>query len=276
MVFHHAPPVKVERCGDGVFPLEIAQELSSGRGLARAGPGKDTGFLRAVPSGRGVSPGWLARGWAVGGGRGSLLDPSCDQTPCRDPHAQATPQARGGWSVFSQGPQVWSLPRRVGLRPVLRDKCGQTPGYCRALGWQGSGLATRPGVLRAATQHESLAHVSHRRPLVCPRGLSVLRDPFPEALGASSGYCHGNCLTSLTVGASLQPQNPRCCCRGGFSRVIWCGWAPGSQQRRRESERLLPPPRCPSSFKGPPCSSLQLLVSQLPVRSWRWVGWAPA
>lgn len=112
--------------------LEIAQELSSGRGLARAGPGKDTGVLRAVPSGRGVSPGWLARGWAVGGGRGSLLDPSCGQPPCRDRHAQATPQARGGWSFFSQGPQVWSLPRHGGLRPVLRDKCRWTHGCCRA------------------------------------------------------------------------------------------------------------------------------------------------
>ena len=70
MVFHHAPPVKGERCGDGVFPLKITQKLSSGQELARAGPGKDTGFLRAVPSGR-ESPGWLAWGWAVGGWRGS-------------------------------------------------------------------------------------------------------------------------------------------------------------------------------------------------------------
>ena len=150
------------------------------------------------------------------------------------------------------------MPRHVGLWPVLRDKCGQIPGYCRALGRQGSGRATRPGVLRAATQHEILAHVSHRRPRVCPRGLSVLRDPFPEALGASSGCCHGNCLTSLTAGASLQPQNPRSCC----SRVIWHGWAPGSQQRRCESECLLPPPRCPSSSKGPPV--LLLGVAGLP------------
>ena len=209
MVFHHAPPVKVERCGDQVFPLEIAQELSSGRGLARAGPGKDTGVLRAVPSGRGVSPGWLARGWAVGGGRGSLLDPSCGQPPCRDRHAQATLQARGRWSFFSQGPQVWSLPRHGGLRPVLRDKCRWTHGRCRALGRQGSGHATRPGVLRAAPQHGSLAHVSYHRPLLCPRGLSVLRDPFPEVLGASSGRCHGNHLNSAHTGglsAALEPE----------------------------------------------------------------------
>lgn len=109
MVFHHAPPVKVERCGDGVFPLEITQKLSSGRELARAGPGKDTGFLRAVPSGRG-SPGWLAWGWAVGGGRGSLLDPSCDQTPCRDWHAQATPQARVGGLSSPRDPRCGPCP----------------------------------------------------------------------------------------------------------------------------------------------------------------------
>lgn len=88
------------------------------------------------------------------------------------------------------------------------DKCRRTHGCCRALGRQGSGCTTRPGVLRAATQHGSLAHVSYHRPLLCPRGLSVLRDPFPEALGASSGRCHGNHLTSAHTGGLSAASEP--------------------------------------------------------------------
>ena len=138
-----------------------------------------------------------------------MLDLSCGQPPCRDRHTQATLQARGGWSFFSQGPQVWSLPRHVGgSGRSFVDKCRRTHGCCRALGRQGSGCTTRPGVLRAATQHGSLAHVSYHRPLLCPRGLSVLRDPFPEALGASSGRCHGNHLTSAHTGGLSAASEP--------------------------------------------------------------------
>lgn len=161
--------------------LEIAQELSSGRGLARAEPGKDTGVLRAVPSGRGMSPGWLARGWAVGGGRGSLLDLSCGQPPCRDRHTQATPQARGGWSFFSQGPQVWSLPRHAGAPagPSLTS----AGGHMDAAGPSGGrGAAAPPGRASCGLRHSTEVWLTFLTTAhCCVPGVSLFSGtPFPR------------------------------------------------------------------------------------------------
>ena len=133
--------------------------------------------------------------------------------------AVASPRAGTGT------PRPPRRPGAGGLSSPRDRRCGPCPGTggsgrsfvtsagghtdAVGLGWQGSGRATRPGVLRAAPQHGSLAHVSYHRPLLCPRGLSVLRDPFPEALGASSGRCHGNHLNSAHTGglsAALEPE----------------------------------------------------------------------
>lgn len=65
MVFHHASPVKSERCRDEVFPLEIPQELSGGAWTSESwaweGP---LGFLGTAPSGRGVT---VQDGWPRAG-----------------------------------------------------------------------------------------------------------------------------------------------------------------------------------------------------------------
>lgn len=170
---------------------------------------------------------------------------------------------------------MWSLPRRVGPGRSFADKCGQTPGYSPG-SWAGERPATRPGVLRAATQHESLAHVSHRRPLVCPGSLCsqgpLSRGPrgliwiLPWKL-PHLGPQWGPLCSLRTRGVAAAGASPESSGAGGL-QVPSRG--AGSSSAR------CPPPRCPSSFKGPPCSSLQLLVSQLPVRELAVGRWAPA